>query len=377
MTLHNEYVVVGAGLLGLSTARALARRGREVTVLDQAEIGGEGAGSKGSCRIFRLGYPDPRYVTMVRRVREAWHELEEQSGRRILLPTPHLTFGEQLPAVHEAMLAAGAPCELLSAGQAAERFGCIAAGGPVLLETQSCVIAADQALQALAEEIPDVRTGVRVTAVADDGRQVQVSTDAGALSARTVIVCAGPSTSRLLATAGVAVPATATLEQLAYLAPAAQRRTAGPQPAEPPPGRPQSEMPIFICHGARSPTPYGLPVPGSSLYKIGIHRSGPRVEPGNHGWSPDEEMTRALAQLARRLLPGFSPDPVSIECCIYDNSPDEDFILDRAGNVVIGSGTSGHGFKFGPLLGEWLANLAAGQRDDLPDPRFSLARFPG
>jgi sarcosine oxidase len=386
MNKQNEFIVVGAGLLGLSTARALARHGREVTVLDQADVGHEGAGSKGSCRIFRLGYADARYVTMVRRVRDLWHELEEQSGRRILLPTPQLTFGDQLPAVHEAMRAAGAPCEMLSAGQAARRFGCIAARGPVLLETESCVTAADQALQALADAAPDVRTGVQVTALADDGRRVQVSTDGGSLSARTVIVCAGPWTSRLLATAGVAVPAAATLEQVAYLAPAGRPSASEPpgsdppasEPAasEPPASKPAAEMPIFLCHnGVRSP--YGLPVPGSDLYKIGIHHSGPPADPASQDRDADEQMTAALAELARRLLPGLRPDPVAAERCIYDNSPDEDFILDKAGNVVIGSGTSGHGFKFGPLLGEWLANLATGRHDDLPDSRFSLARFPG
>jgi sarcosine oxidase len=348
-------------LLGLSAARALAGRGCEVTVLDQAEIGHQGAGSKGSCRIFRLGYDDARYVAMARRARDLWHELERQSGRQILLPAPQLSLGDQLPAVHQAMRAAGAPCELLSAEQAAERFPGIAARGPVLLETQSCVTAADQALQALAAAVPDVRTGVRVTALADDGRQVRVSTEAGSLFARTVIVCAGPSTSRLLATAGVAVPGTATLEQVAYLAPAAAR----------PP-----QMPIFLYHNGVQ-CPYGLPVPGSDLYKIGIHLSGPLADPASQGQEADDVMTAELTRLARELLPGFAPEPVATERCIYDNSPDDDFILDRAGNLVIGSGTSGHGFKFGPLLGEWLANLAAGQPADLPGPQFSLARFPG
>jgi sarcosine oxidase len=69
---------------------------------------------------------------------------------------------------------------------------------------------------------------------------------------------------------------------------------------------------------------------------------------------------------------------VSGERCIYDNTPDEDFIIDRIGNVVIGCGTSGHGFKFGPLLGEWLACLATGASDG-PDEglrdRFAARRF--
>jgi sarcosine oxidase len=355
---QREFVVIGAGLLGLSAARALAGRGRDVIVLEQAEIGHRGAGSKGSCRIFRLGYTDPRYVAMARRARESWRELEQESGLRILLPTPHLTLGDQLPAVHQAMLRAGAPCELLSAEQAASRFPGIAARGPVLLEPQSCVMAAEQALAALAAAAPAVRTGSRVTGLADDGRRVRVSTGTGVLSARIVIVCAGPGTSRLLATAGITLPSAPTLEQVVYLAPA------GGQPPE---------MPIFISHG--SPIPYGLPVPGSALYKIGIHHGGPPANADGHSQDPDDDLLRRLAKLARELLPGHDPEPVATERCVYDNSPDEDFILDRAGNIVIGSGTSGHGFKFGPLLGEWLAGLATGQDDDRPGPWFALDRF--
>ena len=81
-----EVVVVGGGLLGLATGRALARRGREVIVLEQAETGHEAGGSKGSCRIFRLGYPDAGYVTMARRAREHWRALEDEHGERLLQP---------------------------------------------------------------------------------------------------------------------------------------------------------------------------------------------------------------------------------------------------------------------------------------------------
>jgi sarcosine oxidase len=71
-----------------------------------------------------------------------------------------------------------------------------------------------------------------------------------------------------------------------------------------------------------------------------------------------------------RLLPTLRPVPVATERCVYDNSADTDFVLDRIGDVVIGCGTSGHGFKFGPLLGELLADLATGAT-----PRVDLSPF--
>ena len=120
-------------------------------------------------------------------------------------------------------------------------------------------------------------------------------------------------------------------------------------------------MPIFLCHDKQ--IPYGLPVPGSALYKTGLHHSGPAVRPrlDQLDQSADAELTRQLEDMARRYLPGFAPRAVQVERCVYDNTPDEDFILDRIGNVVAGCGTSGHGFKFGPLVGEWLAALATGE----------------
>jgi sarcosine oxidase len=371
-----EFVVVGAGLLGLAAARALSLRGREVTVLEQARVGGVDGGSHGSCRIFRLGYDDPGYVRMARRARGLWDELEQQAGLRLLHPTPQLSFGAGLEPVRSAMAAADEPCELLPAAEAAARFPGVTVGGPALVEPDSCVIAAGDALRALAGGVPDIREGTEVTGIADDGRRVTVRTGTGSLTARAAIVCAGPWTARLLTGAGVTVPSASTLEQVAYLSPmspAAIPPPGMPPPAAtPPPEIPPPEMPIFISHGERSP--YGLPVPGSPRYKVGIHRDGPAVDPGLQERGADPRLGERLAAMARRYLPGFDPVPAVTERCVYDNSPDTDFIIDRAGLIVVASGTSGHGFKFGPLLGEWLADLATGEADQ-PDPRFALGRF--
>ena len=338
-----DVAIVGAGVLGLAAGRALAERGRDAVILEQAEIGHHWSGSKGSSRILRAGYREPSYVTAALQARELWRELESASGKQILHPRPHLTFGTGMRSIQDAMYAAGAPCKLLTAAEAARQFPAIATRGPALLEPDSAVIAADQALAALATGGAEIRTGIRVTRLSDDGRQVTLQTTAGAVMAQAAIITAGPWSSALLATSGVPLPGRPVLEQVAYL-----RASAGNE----------DSAPIFICHADQ--VPYGLPVPGSPLYKIGIHHSGPATDPNAQDESADPGLITALARVARRYLPGYDPEPVATERCIYDNSPDEDFIIDRIGNVVIGCGTSGHGFKFGPLLGEWLADLAIG-----------------
>ena len=365
MTEVRDIAVVGAGLLGLAAARALAGRGRDVVVLEQADVGHAQSGSKGSCRIFRLGYPDADYVAAARRARELWRDLETESGRQLLWPVPQLTFGPGLADVQRALQAAGAPAELLPAAAVAARFPQLRVDGPALLEAESAVIAADQALGVLAARAGEIRAGVRVSSIVDDGRQVTLHTSSGPLTARTAMVTGGAWSSGLLAPLRVAVPTTPTLEQVGYL-----------RPAAPSPGGDAMSTPIFICHD--DPAPYGLPVPGSPLYKIGIHPSGPVADPDAQDQSPDPELVGRLSRVAARLLPGYDPQPHATERCIYDNTPDEDFVVDRIGNVVIGCGTSGHGFKFGPLLGDWLADLATGDAGPL-DPtlraRFAASRF--
>jgi hypothetical protein len=96
-----EFVVVGAGLLGLSTAWHLMRRGRDVLVLERAQVGHPGAGSRGLCRIFRLGYDDPRYVVMAQQALPLWRELEADTGYSLLRTTGQLTFGPNLDALSE------------------------------------------------------------------------------------------------------------------------------------------------------------------------------------------------------------------------------------------------------------------------------------
>jgi len=320
-----DVVIVGGGLLGLSTAWSLRGR-REVLVLERDSIGHARGGSHGPTRIFRLGYIDPVFVAMAQRAAERWRVLEAEAGVQLLHPTPQLTFGLGADAVFAALEAADAPVERISAAAIAMRFPAFAGRGDAVLEPASAVIAADRTLATLrAHADADVREHVRVERV--DAHRVETAT--GNIEARTVVVCAGPWTSALVP--GIAT--TTTLEHAGYV-----RTGAG--------------LPIFIDF--TEPAVYGLPTPGSDLYKLAVHHGGPAIDPET-AFAPHATAVEALRQAVAQWLPGS--ELVEVDVCPYDNTDDENFIVERVDGIVVGAGTSGHAFKFGPLLGAQLAQL--------------------
>jgi sarcosine oxidase len=323
-----DVVVVGAGLLGLCTADALRTR-RDVIVLEAATVGHARAGSHGPSRVFRLGYEDPFYVHMAQLALPRWHALEARTGRTLLEPTGQLTFGPGAERVRGALVASGAPVEALDADAVAARFPMFAGHGAALYEPASGVIAAADVLDALRANV-EVRQHARVRSIAPNGR---VETDDGAFDANVVVVCAGPWTSALLDVG----EAFATLEHVAYFRPPADAVRA----------------PIFIDFD--DPAVYGLPTPASALYKLALHHGGRRIDLDATSFEPDADAVDTLRAAARAWLPEHVL--VDVDTCLYDNTPTEDFVIDRVGSVVIGCGTSGHGFKFGPVLGELLASL--------------------
>ncbi len=173
------------------------------------------------------------------------------------------------------------------------------------------------------------------------------------MNASVAVVCAGHWTSGLLESAGVSLRLAPRLEQVAFLAPVTGRA---------------SDVPVFIERA--SPWVYGLPTGGTGLLKVAMHGAGPVAHPDDSPLDPDPVLLARLAEQTARLLPSHHTEPVSTERCFYDSTSDGDFVLDRLGRIVVGAGTTGHGFKFGPLLGELLADLATGR-----SPRIDLERF--
>jgi len=336
-----EIVIVGAGVMGAATAYALARAGHEPVVLEQFELGHLRGSSHGRWRIFRLVYHDPYWVARAQRALPLWRELEAETGEEILRTTGSLELGPGTDERAAALAECGVEFEVLDGADLSAPLR-IERGTPALVQRYGGVLDAAGAQQAFLREIR-VRERALVTGIEDDGR---VRLDGTTIEARAVVVTAGAWVAPLLEPLGIGPPVTPTRESVAYFPLAAR-----------------DGLPTIIDW--RMPDGYDLPRPGVSVYalpgpdglKAGIHRSGPPTDPGEEG-VVDPEAIRCSRDWVARHVGGAASEPSRTETCLYTNMPDESFVLERHGRVVVGSPCSGHGFKFAPLVGRELASLA-------------------
>jgi sarcosine oxidase len=357
-----ETVVVGGGAMGAATAWQLARRGREVALLERFEPGHRNGASHGASRNVNVAYADPAYVAMLVEALPLWRELEGESDTSLLDLVGVANHGPaaHFDAVHAALGAAGVPSEFLPVEEASRRWPGIRWDTRVLFNERAGRVNADATIAALhataAAAGADVRHRTRATRIEalgeDRVRVASVDADGAeeVFEARTAVVTLGAWTTKLVG--GLALPRlVVTQEQPAHFA-VRDAGMAWPSynhfPGEAADG-----------YGYWRSAVYGMLTPGEGV-KAGWHGVGPVVDPDARDFLPVPDQLADLQRYARDWLPGVDADAVTPISCTYTTTPDEHFVLDRIGPIVVGAGFSGHGFKFTPVIGRILADLADG-----------------
>ncbi len=323
-------VVVGAGVMGLASAWALARAGREPLVLEQFEVGNTHGSSHGATRIFRLAYDEPEWVRLAQKALGLWRDLEAETGAQLLNLTGLVDLPDDPDRLTAALDATDTPYELPTAEELQHRFGLATTCCKAVWQPDAGVVRADRALAAFASGVA-VRERTRVRALVPGG----VETDQGVIEAAVVVVAGGAWARELVPD----LPVTPTRETVSYF--------------ELGDGR---VVPSVIDY--RNRETYSLTA-GPGVLKVGVHRTGPPTDPDESG-TPDEEIVRFASDWAGRTFELAKPEPVSVETCIYTNTDDASFVLERRGDVVVCSACSGHGFKFAPAVGVRVAELVTG-----------------
>jgi sarcosine oxidase len=326
--------VVGAGVHGLATARALALRGVDVTIYEQFELDNRRGSSHGASRIFRLSYPEVEWVRLAQEALPLWRELEGESSQQLLQLNGIIEFvrGPE-EGSRSALVEQGARVEVIDADEVARRFPMVAppAGTTAVFQADAGIVFADNARHAFL-------TGARARgAQIVDGRRIE---DLDDLDSDVVVVTAGAWAKQLLARAGLDLPVVPTSETVCYF----HLETDAPVPSI------VDFKPGGLGHGT-----YGLADPVHGL-KLGIHKSGRPIDPDDPP-PPDPELVERMRETAARYFPSADNEPAGVDTCLYTNTADERFILERHGRIVVGSACSGHGFKFAPVVGERLAEL--------------------
>jgi sarcosine oxidase len=325
-----EVAIVGGGITGLSAAYALKRRGVEFVCLEAAAPGS--GQSAGRTRVFRHGHDDERLVRLAVRARAEWERLEGELDTRLLGREGVLICGPNVAERAAAFEAAGVPARLVGRD---EQASVLPVFGPpedeALLDELGGSIDVRAVIDGLAAALGDLLVSARVFEVRER-EGVDLHTSDGLWSAQRAILCPGAQLHELTAGLGLDIPLKIELHTRASF-PVRE------------PGAP------LAClqdrSGVHGETVYAAPMPDGREYAIGL---GGELEP------PVDEALARLNRYVERGMHGLGPVPANVRLCQTSVLPwgADAFAVWRTGSIDVLAGANL--FKFGPLLGELLAD---------------------
>jgi monomeric sarcosine oxidase len=371
-----DVLIVGAGVMGCAAAYQLAKDGARVLLFDQFAVGHDRGSSHGPSRIIRLAYDSLDYVALARASYAIWRELEAESGACLLTPTGGLDIGMPdalaMDEIRATYLAADVPFVEMDRGAIRARFPQfnLPEGTVGLYQADYSLLAADRCVATLADQarrhMAIIRANEPVHSIHPIAGGVELHTGQGVYSADRLILSAGSWMRPLLRRLDLELPLTVQKEQVAFF------RARNPEVFMP--GR----LPLVI-HRFPNTTSLGsvFPIYDHVGVKLMIDRVGPQVAPDDPDRSIELPLLEQLRAYATDLLPDLTGEIIEAVSCRYTMTPDEHFIIDKHPahpQIVIASPCSGHGFKFGAVIGRVLADLALHGTTAFDIVRFRLDR---
>jgi sarcosine oxidase len=373
---HFDVVVCGLGAMGSAALRELSRRRVRVLGIERFAPGHDRGSSHGATRIIRLAYFEhPSYVPLLRRSYALWRELEEASGAPLLHVTGIAEMGPPDGALINGVLASvnahALRHELLTATDLMRRFPAfrLPSHYVAVVQPDGGFLDTERSIQVMIRQATDAGAAIHSgecirTIEPSAGGGVRIVTDREVVDAGAAIVTAGPWVKSLLP--DLPAPLRVTRQVMAWFAPN--------EPALFADGR----FPVFLIE-SRHGIHYGFPPDREGRIKVAKHHhDNEPVDPDHHDRAvsgADEALIRAA--LADHL-PAANGRLRDGETCLYTVTPDGDFVIDRLPGypqLIVASPCSGHGFKFAPVIGEILADLAINGATRHNIARFSLGRF--
>ena len=371
MTTRYDVAVIGAGVFGAWTAWHLGRRGKRVLLVDAYGPANARASSAGESRIIRMGYgADELYTRWSQRSLAQWKEFFAATRQNLFHETGVLWLaGKENARVRETIETLGrcaVPFEELSRAKLEKRYPQIGLEGITsgLLEPRSGVLMARRAVGAVVEDA--ARGGVehRVAQVVEPCGagmiDAIVASSGERIEAKTFVFACGAWLGKLFARILGDRIFPSRQEVFFFGIPPGDTRFAPP------------ELPTWLFQEDEI---YGMPDLESRGLKIAVDRHGERVDPDTQSRMASAEGADEARRFVEQRFPALRGAPVvETRVCQYENTWNGDFLIDRhpeIENVWFVGGGSGHGFKHGPAVGEYVAGrILGGVREEA---RFSLA----
>lgn len=370
-----DCIVIGCGIAGAATASQLAARGLSSLTIEQNGRGKLLGSSGGETRLYRSSYFEGSlFVPYLFRAQALWRELARTSPEPILRETGGLYLGLRRGALVEGAIssakAAGLPYKLLDSTDVASRFPMFRVSPEEMgfWEPSAGILYSDACVRQLVRQAERqgaaFRFNSRAKSWTSDPTGVTVETNEGPVRARTLVLTAGSWTPTL-------VPELRGRLEL-------ERQVMfwfKPRPHAPP--FDATQMPVFVWQIPGQRTYYGVPDVGRGA-KVATENGIIVRTPRQARRQPTPVDLLKLRDFLKSRLPGLVARPIRSRPCVYTNAPDRRFLLGvhpKHSNVVIISACSGHGFKFGTVVGELAATVAQSGSAQSSFPPFDPARF--
>jgi len=352
-----DIIVVGLGAMGSAAVAQLAQRRTSVLGLDRFHPPHELGSSHGQTRIIREAYFEhPAYVPLVQRAYELWADLEQRDGRKLWLKTGGLMVGPPGSTVFQGAKASAEQHqlrhEILTSRAVHEQFPALRPDDDMaavwepragILFPETCIDAQLQQARAAGAQL---HLGERVITWSPEGAGFRVTTETAHYLAGQVLFTAGAWTSRLLA--DLRLPLRIERQVLHWFAPASTPALFQPD-----------ACPIYLWEFDSGQHFYGFPNLGEGV-KVARHHRGTTTDPDAVDRAIHPEEVEDMRGILRRFLPAANGLHRSSVVCMYTNTPDGHFLIDRHPRwpqLLIASPCSGHGFKFASAIGEVAADL--------------------
>jgi sarcosine oxidase len=394
---HYDAIVIGVGSMGASACWFLSERGLKVLGLEQFDIVHEKGSHTGQSRIIRKAYFEhPDYVPLLERAYQHWDSFSHKTRSRIYERTGILYIGkpenENIKGILRSASLYKVPVEEIPTAQSMNPGSRIKEQGSrnqfkqfpefkipadfkAIVEPDAGFVTPERAIHLYAEEARKngavLKTNEAVKEWKEEGSRMKVTTGNTSYTCDKLIITAGSWSSKMLPRLSTRLKVTTQI--LAWVQPRHPERFA------------LGNFPCWFIEDPEKGTYYGFPIlpekdfGGPTGFKLARHYPGTVTNADHADRTIPEDFQSEIHQVLQKYIPGADGPLVATKTCLYTYSEDEHFIIDHlpgySKRVTIACGFSGHGFKFVPVVGEILADLAIKGKTDLPMDFLRLSRF--